>query len=484
MLKQTQWILALLLLALAAAAAAQTETETERPPLEEMPQAFQVAFWLNQAALAYNDEDYEDWAKATEKLHALRPYNQDFMTHLVRAYSQMGDFSRAYSIMLTMQQQGLAENWDEIDDVAPLREHRLYNHLSDLMRDAGDSFGVADRFATLPSSIRMPEAVAFDPDSDRMFVGTVREGHILVTEDGENWTEFATPDDNRELMAVFDLVVDSERGHLWVSTGAVPQFKGFRQVDQGRTALLKLDLASGEMISVHRVIPDGKARLLGAMTLASDGTVYAADTRIPTIFRLRPDDEHPQPLFTHDNFTSLRGIALSDDGQLLYVADYELGILVVSTDDASKAWKLAVPDSLNEGGIDGLYWWDNHLIAIQNGISPERIMRFQLGEDGLGVASIAPVAGSLPEFDTPTYGTMSGSTLYFLAGSHWNHVDTRGRPGSNGLPDIALMSTDVSAVSRQLLGAEVVERLREQNAARMREQEAQEAQESNPDPDS
>jgi len=81
-------------------------------------------------------------------------------------------------------------------------------------------------------------------------------------------------------------------------------------------------------------------------------------------------------------------------------------------------------------------------------------------------------------------GAGLAGSLYFLAGSHWNHVDTRGRPGSNGLPDIALMSTDVSAVSRQLLGAEVVERLREQNAARMREQEAQEAQESNPDPDS
>jgi len=476
MLKQTQWIVALVLMALATAAAAQSETE--RPPLEEMPQAFQVAFWLNQAALAYNDEDAKDWAKATEKLHALRPYNQDFMTHLVRAYAQLGDFSRAYSMMLTMQQQGLAENWDEFDDLAPLREHRLYRHLKDLMSDAGEPFGLAERYATLPSSIAMPEAIARDPESGRLFVGTVREGRILVSEDGENWTEFATPEDNRELMAVFDLVVDSERGHLLVSTGAVPQFRGFRPIDQGRTALLKLDLASGELISVHRVIPDGKPRLLGTMALASDGTVYASDTRVPSIFRLRPDEQHPQMHFSHDNFSSLRGIALSGDDKLLYVADYELGILVLSTEDASKAWKLAVPDTLNEGGIDGLYWWDNHLIAIQNGISPERIMRLELGEDGLGVVSIAPVAGSLPEFDTPTYGTMSDSTLYFLAGSHWNHVDTRGRPGSNGLPDIALMTTDVAAVARQLVGAEIVDRLREQNAARLREQEARE---SNPD---
>lgn len=473
MFKRLQWAAAAVLTGLAALASA----ETERPPLDEMPQAFQVAFWLNQAALAFNDEDFEDWAKSTEKLHALRPYNQDFMTHLVRAYSQLGDFSKAYSIMLTMQQQGLAENWDEIDDVAPLRQHRLYNHLNDLMKQAAEPFGVAERYAVLPSTIPMPEAVAVDPGSGRRFVGTVREGRILVTEDGEEWTEFATPDDNPELMAVFDLVVDSERGHLWVSTGAVTQFKGYRQADHGRTALLKLDLTTGEMISVHRVIPDGKARLLGTMALATDGTVYAADTRIPTVFRLRPDDQYPQPHFSHDNFTSLRGLALSDDDKLLYVADYELGILVLSTDDASKAWKLAVPDSLNEGGIDGLLWWDNHLVAIQNGISPERIMRLKLGDDGLGVVSVAPVAGSLPEFDTPTYGAMSGSTLYFLAGSHWNHVDTRGRPGSDGLPDIELMTTDVSEAARQMLGAEIVERLRQQNAERLREEQQEAEQE-------
>jgi sugar lactone lactonase YvrE len=479
MLKQLHWTVAFALFFLAPIALA----ETERPPLDEMPQAFQVAFWLNQAALAFNDKDHEDWAKATEKLYALRPYNQDYMTHLVRAYTQLGDFSRAYNIMLTMQQQGLAENWDEIDDVAPLREHRLYDHLNTLMKEAGEPFGVADRFATLPSSIAMPEAVAIDPASDRVFVGTVREGHILVTEDGEEWTEFATPDSHPELMAVFDLVVDSERGHLWVSTGAVTQFKGYRQADHGRTALLKLDLATGEQISVHRVIPDGKARLLGTMTLASDGTVYAADTRIPTVFRLRPEDQYPQPHFSHDNFTSLRGLTLSGDDRLLYVADYALGILVLSTEDATKAWKLAVPDTLNEGGIDGLYWWDNHLVAIQNGISPERIMRLQLGDDGLGVVSVAPVAGSLPEFDTPTYGTMSGSTLYFLSGSHWNHVDTRGRPGANGLPDIDIMSTDVAKVARQLVGAEVVERLREQNMERLREEQQEPEEDSEQEPE-
>ena len=463
MLKRFQWTVAAVAMGLAATALA----ETERPPLEEMPQSFQVAFWLNQAALAFNDDDHEDWAQATEKLHALRPYNQDFMTHLVRAYSQLGEYSKAYNMMLMMQQQGLAEDWDAIDDVAPLREHRLYDHLSNLMNDAGEPFGVAETYATIPSSVPMPEALARDPDSGRLFVGTVREGRILVTEDGENWTEFAGPDSNDELMAVFDLAVDSERGHLWVSTGAVPQFKGYRQSDHGRTALLKLDLDSGELISVHRVIPDGKARLLGTVDLAADGTVYAADTRVPTIFRLRPDEKHPQPHFSHDNFTSLRGLALSGDDSLLYVADYELGILVLSTEDTSKAWKLAVPDTLNEGGIDGLYWWDSHLVAIQNGISPQRIMRLELGDDGLGVVAVAPVAGSLPEFDTPTYGTMAGSTLYFLGGSHWNHVDTRGRPGSKGLPDIAVMTADAAEVSRQLVAAEIVERLREQNAERL-----------------
>jgi len=432
--------------------------QSERPPLEEMPQSFQLAYWLNQAALAFDDGDYEDWAAATERLHALRPYNQDFMTHLVRAYAHEGRFTDAYNIMLQMQQQGLAQDWSEFPELDDLRSHGLYEHLSGLMGRASEPFGEAQVVAEL-DDVEMPEALAYDPETERYFVGTVRDGSILVSDDAENFTTFVDRTSIPELMAVLDVKADSERGFLWVATAAVSQWRGFRQADAGRTLLLKLDIESGELLSTHRMVPDRKPHVFGALAIASDGTVYAADMATPGVYRLDPGERMLEPFFRHPNFTSTRGIALSEDDSTLYLSDYEIGIFVVDIADAGQAWKLFTPENLNEGGIDGLYWWDGHLIAIQNGIDPDRVLRMKLGDDGLGVVEVAPLVSALPEFDTPTYGSIVGDGLVFLAGSHWHHVDPRGRRMDSGLPTIAIMRTSLDSAEVLSVGQEMVDEL-------------------------
>jgi hypothetical protein len=451
-------------------ASAGADTQAQRPPLEEMPQPFQIAFWLNQAALAFDDLDYEDWAEATEKLHALRPYNQDFMTHLVRAYAHLDRYTEAYNMMLLMQQQGLAQDWSEFAELEPMRQHELYDHLNMLMTRAGEQFGEARRVTQL-ERVELPEALAHDAQTGRFFLGTVRDGDILVSSDGQTFENFANREQIPDLMAVLDIEADAERRHLWVATAAMTHWRGFRQADAGRTALLKLDLDSGELLSTHRLIPDRLPHAFGALAIADDGTIYASDTATPAIYRLAPGDQFPRPFFAHQNFSSLRGIALSDDDSKLYVADYEIGIFVVETSDSSKAWKLFTPENLNEGGIDGLYFWNGYLVAIQNGISPERVLRMKLGDDGLGVVEVAPLLAALPQFDAPTYGVVVDEELIFLAGSHWHHVDTSGRRLSNQrLPDIALLATGLESAKVLDVGQEMVDELIRRRDEQQRQQ--------------
>ncbi|MGY6629649.1 MAG: hypothetical protein ACXIUL_01440 [Wenzhouxiangella sp.] len=447
------------LVALVLLLAVSTQAAAERPPLEEMPHGFQIAFWLNQAALAFNEGDYADWARATEKLHALRPNNQDFMSHLVQAYARLGETSKAFEMMLTMQQQGLHQDWDEIDAVESLREHRLFGHLNELMTRAGEPFGRVEEFARLGADVRMPEAMTHDPDSGRFFVGTIGDGLILTSTDGSEWETFARAEDVDGLMAVFDLAVDAERGHLWAATAPVPQFSGFSSQRGQPAALLRFDLASGELLERVSVSPaEGSNPVIGSLVVAGDGTVFAADTRQPVLYRLTPGSAAMEPFFGHHNFSSLRGLALSEDGSKLYVADYEVGILVIGTDE-QQAWKLHVPENLNEGGIDGLYWWDGHLVAIQNGISPQRVLRLQLGPDGLGVINVTPVVAGLEAFDTPTFGTMVDSELVFFAVSHWGHVDSRGAPLADALPEVPLLRTDIGSPELLSVGSEMVDEL-------------------------
>lgn len=430
-------------------------------PGTQPPPAQQMGHWLGKAARAYHREDHEAWVEATQQLHRLRPYNQDFMSHLVQGHALTGNISGAFDIMLKMQQQGLAQDWDEVDAVAPMREHRLYEHLNNLMKEAGQPFGDVAVWSQLDAGMAMPEALAYDAESGRMFVGTVRDGAIHVSDDGQNWELFANPESITQLQGIFDLAVDAERGFLWVATGRVGQFQGPRREDGVRSSLLRLDLKTGELDREFPLSSGSGRNLLGSLAVSSQGTVFAADTQSPVIYQLDADDEALRPFFGHQNFTSLRGIALSGDDRLLYVADYELGIFVIDAANREQAWKLAVPDTLNEGGIDGLFWWDNHLVVIQNAISPQRIVRLQLGDDGLGVTAVAPIAAARPEFDTPTFGVMNGQELYFLAVSHWQHVDGKGE-SPEPLPEVPIMKLDVDAASVQVVGQEILDQLKRQ----------------------
>ena len=72
------------------ATAKAAEAPSQSPEKPESP-GQEFAFWLQKAARAYEAGDVEAWVEATEELHRLRPYNQDFMRHLVEGHAQLGN---------------------------------------------------------------------------------------------------------------------------------------------------------------------------------------------------------------------------------------------------------------------------------------------------------------------------------------------------------------------------------------------------------
>jgi hypothetical protein len=61
-------------------------------------------------------------------------------------------------------------------------------------------------------------------------------------------------------------------------------------------------------------------------------------------------------------------------------------------------------------------------------MSPRRVTRLNLSEDGHSVLRAMPLDAGKPEFDLPTYGTVAGDALYFVANSQKNQYDSYGSP--------------------------------------------------------
>jgi len=371
-----------------------------------------------QASQAFSDKDYEAFRQAMVQLHALRPNNSDYMYRLVLAHALLDEKSAAFDIMLQMQRQGLSYDFNQSEESVNLRGFQLYDYLNGLMISAGEPVGTVKAVTTLAADVVIPMAIEWDAGREVFLVGTVSDGSIIaVARDGTSELLIRADESNR-IWGIYDLVVDLPRNRLWASSAANERFSGFDPVDRGRSALLEFDLESMELIRRYPVPVDGRPHRLGNMALAPNGDLYVADSILPMIYVRRADQQKLKPYYTSRSMVNLRGMDISDDGKMLYVADYEMGIVVIDL-ELNESYHLGIPEMLNLGGIDGLNYWAGHLVVIQNGIKPQRIMSLKLDESGRGVSNVAPLAVALEIMDFPNYGTVVGDELFFFANSHW-----------------------------------------------------------------
>jgi hypothetical protein len=279
------------------------------------------------------------------------------------------------------------------------------------------------------------------------------EGSILaVGMDGEV-NELLKANDENGLWAIFDIIVDQANNRLWVSSAAVPGFSRFDPIDKGRSALFEFDLKTLKLIHRYPVPVDGQSHILGSMVLSANGDIYIADRVLPFVYLKPAGEQKLIASLAFKEMISMRGIAMQPDGRIMYVADREMGIMIVDV-NSKKSGALKTPETLNLGGIDGMYLKDNRLFVIQNGIKPQRVMRLQLNSSGTEVTSVRPLAVAQPEFDYPSYGTIHGEDLYFFANSHWSGKRDSQKP-------VTVLRTSLNA-SEELMGAETRRYLEEE----------------------
>jgi hypothetical protein len=366
---------------------------------------------------AYAEQNYPAFLQAVSALHELRPWNSDYMSYVVLANALNGNKSAAYEMMLYMQQQGLAGDFNSTDDSLSIRGTEAYEYINDLMVRANDPMGVAELKMTLPGSVLAASDIEWDPTREAFLVSDPRQGAIFrVGRDGTT-EELISADEDNGLWAVYGLIVDPDNNRLWVSSAASPEFAGLEETDAGRSALFEFSLDELELVKVYPVPADGRPHRLGAITRVSNGDIYGIDSFMPIVYRLKSGDDLLKRFAASGDNVYLRDITASDDGSRLYLADYELGITVFDL-AGKQAAKVAGPETLNFGGIEGLDYWDGHLVMTQSGISPQRILRLKLSADGASVEEVAPLAVAQPFFDHPSSGTLLDGSLWFIANSY------------------------------------------------------------------
>lgn len=417
---------------------------------------------LNMANAAYDEGDYQGFRRAMNALHKKRPYNSEYMYQLVIANALLGDRTGAYDTMLKMQRQGLAYDFLTPEATKDIRGTQAFDYLAELMVMAGDPMGDSRLEFTLPDTVTMPETIAWDESRGKFLIGTRSEGSILaVGSDGEVDTLIKADKENG-MWAVMDILVDADSNSLWVTSASIVEFAGFDRADRGRSALYEFDLKTLDLKNRYPVPVDGKAHILGSMVKSPQGDIFIVDRNLPLVYRKTAGEEKIKPVFGFRGMISMRGVAIRDDGSILYVGDREMGIAMVEVKTGRTAM-LAGPDTLNLGGIDGLYFTDNSLVIIQNGIKPQRVIKLVLDPAGTGVAGVVPMAVAQPEFDYPTFGELKDERLYFFANSHWAMAEKPFKP-------VTVMSSPLTS-DKELVQPDLRLFLQKQAAAQQEEEQ-------------
>ncbi len=380
-----------------------------------------------QLAGAYKQAaDYQRMAWALEKFLLLRPNSGEARLTLATTYAMLGEKSKTYETLLKLQRAGYGFDLSNNPNFSKVSDTKVWTYIVDTLKTSLKPFGEGKVAFTLPGGDYLFDSIAWDAKRQQFLIGSVRDGTIRRVDKSGRMTDFIKPDAGNGLWSIYALAVDPEDEALYVASTSSVYFKNFNQSDFGKAGVFKFSLTDGKLLTKYLLEPDQAPRTLSSIAVGPRGLVFAADGLRNIIYRL--DGDKLRPLLENPKLTSLRGMAVSGDGRFLYFADYALGVFGVDLAEG-RAFDLHYdPEKLALGGIDGLLWYENHLILVQNGMTPHRIMRLSLSTDGRKVIDVTPIDAGHAQLELPTYGTVAGNDLYFIANSQRNGYDGYGNP--------------------------------------------------------
>ena len=159
------------------------------------------------------------------------------------------------------------------------------------------------------------------------------------------------------------------------------------------------------------------------LAIHPDGDCYITDTANHRVIRIRADGK--QSVFLHDK--TLRypnGIALSEDGQKLYITSLTEGIRIA--DRATGRILNARHEGTAKLGLDGLKYYKGSLYAIQNGQanhSNHGFIRIPLTNGELEAGEPVPLLINHPLMNIPTTFCLCDGKAYILANSQLERLD-------------------------------------------------------------
>jgi sugar lactone lactonase YvrE len=234
-----------------------------------------------------------------------------------------------------------------------------------------DSDDTKSRLFELPGAAVFPEGIAFDEDSNTMYVGSTTDGAIYSGKRGDKALKVLLPAGGDGRSTAVGMKVDG-KGRLFVAGGAL-----------GR--IFVYDVKKKVLISSFNI--GANPSFVNDVALTPNGDAFFTDSQLPVIYRVFTKDNAllaerwlelaGSPIVYTQGF-NLNGIAASKDGKTLITVQSNTGKLFKIDVASKKIIEIPTGGAVLTGG-DGLLLREKTLYMLRN--SAGLIMAFKMSDD-------------------------------------------------------------------------------------------------------
>ncbi len=371
---------------------------------------------------AFVKKDYEQYSINIRKANDLRPNQPVIVAKMAEAWALTGRKTRAVQTIRQMLLMDATYDFQQNEVFDNIRNHKGYVSLIELQRTLGTKEVHDESYLTINAAALHPESFVLLDDGG-LLLGSIRQKKIVsVTKDGlvSDWLELP--------LAVLGMKPDYENKHLWVSTAGVPEMEGFTSEDEGRSIIFQIDM---ETTGIIQGIEYDEESTIGDLVLDKEKRLWLSNSMEPYLTRTDTDTSSYLGSFSrlqfdlYDTQFSLQGLTLTDNEEHLYFADYITGLHRINLVE-DKIEQIFAPETSLLKGIDGLYFYNNTLIAIHNGTKPYKVVQYFLNDTGLTIELERVINRGGDTLGEPTLGQVKDGYFYYLANSPWQAYDDGG----------------------------------------------------------
>ncbi len=367
-------------------------------------------------------KNYAEAANSFEKASAILP-SQPYLIYLsAQANTRAGNIKDGALWLDKLVELGFTGSARSGDVFKPILTSPEYKSLAAKFTALGKPVGKSEIAFTVPQRNLIAEGIAYDSIEDRFLVGSTYLRKIIsISKDGKV-ADFATS--KNDLWQVLGMKVDPVRGVLWaVTTAFGPEMTDYQPEDQGKSAVMKFDLKSRKIIKQYLLENKPDTHGLNDLDVNSKGDVFITDTEKGSVYVIRQDQDKLSVFLEPGTFRYPNGIAISSDEKHLFVAHWQ-GISIVEI-AGKKVSLLSTSKNVAAAGIDGLYFYKNTLIGVQNSYTPERIIQLGLDKSFSAINMAEVLAANHPSYNIPTTGTIADGYFFYIANSQLDSFDEK-----------------------------------------------------------